>query len=130
MRTQHEKNKEILMEEIEKYCNEPMNNAVAEKLSIYHGALKAMCLAEKGWEEKPTTVESYAAKTTAEEKPAHTPELDGDTEFEQVIMSIPADKAHMVAITQILNDHMTQLSVMHRRSYDNVMMRLREVARN
>lgn len=51
MRTQHEKNKEILMEEIEKYCGQPMNNAIAERLSVYYGALNAICLAEANWNE-------------------------------------------------------------------------------
>ena len=47
MRTQHEKNKETLMEEIEKLCGQPMTNSVAEKLSVYRGALKALCMREK-----------------------------------------------------------------------------------
>ena len=123
MRTQFEKNKETLMEEIEKYSEQPMNNALAEKLNIYHGALKALCMAEKGWEEE-TSVESRAAG-----QPTRTPELDGDTEFEQIVMKIPVDAAHMTAVFNIFADHMEQLAIVNRRAYDNIMLKLREVAR-
>lgn len=121
---QREKNEQYLLDQIEKYSGEPANKETIAWLNMCRGAYKAICMANK---------KDYAAAAVAvqnDDKTTHTPELDGDTEFERVIMSITPDKAHMVAITQILNDHMTQLSIMHRRSYDNVMMRLREVARN
>lgn len=124
MRSQLEKNKEILLEEIEKYSCKPIDNATADRLNVYRGAYKALCMIDG---------EEYAHEEKAvQETPsvARTAELDGDTEFERVIMSIKPDKAHMVAITNILADHMESLSVMNRRAYDNVMMRLREVARN
>lgn len=130
MKTQHEKNKEILMEEIEKYCDQPMTNAVAEKLSTYHGALKAMCWAEKEWKEDEPAAESSAVKTRSAETPAHTPELDGDTELERVFMEIKADKPHMMALFNILQDHMDQLSIVHHKMYENLMSKFREVARN
>lgn len=131
MRSQFEKNKETLMEEIEKLCDRPMNDAVAARLNTYQGALKALCWAEKEWEEdKPAVVETYTAETRADEKPARTPELDGDTEFEQVIMMIPVDVAHMTAICNIFADHMEQLAIVNRRAYDTIMLRLKEVARN
>lgn len=120
---QREKNEQYLLDQIEKYSGQPINKETAAWLNMCRGAYKALCMLDK---------KEYAAAVAvqSDDKPTHTPELDGDTEFERVIMSITPDKAHMVAITQILNDHMTQLAIMHRRSYDNVMMRLREVARN
>lgn len=120
MRTQHEKNKEILIEEIEKYCSQPMTNAVAERLSICHGALKAMCMAEKGWQD--------SAARTSDARATRTPELDGDTEFEQIIMKIPVDTAHMTAVFNIFANHMEQLAIMNRRAYDNLIRKLREVS--
>ena len=68
-----------------------MNEAVAAKLSMLRGAYKALCM--MNGEEKV-----YAARDT--DKPAPTMELDGDAEFERVIMTIPVDTAHMVKITQ------------------------------
>lgn len=132
MKSQHEKNKEILMEEIEVLCSRPMTDAVATKLSAYHGALKAMCAAEKEWKEDAaaTAASARTAKTGEDKKPAHTPELDGDTELERVFMEIKADKPHMMALFNILSDHMDQLSIVHRKMYDNLMSKFREVARN
>lgn len=129
MRSQHEKNKDFLHEKIEEYCNRPMTDSVAEHLSVYRGALEAFCMKEKGWEENPTAVESYATKTAAEEKPARTPELDGDTELEQVFMRIPADAKHMKAIFDIFADHMEQLAIVNQRAHKNIMLKLQEVAR-
>lgn len=47
MRCQIEKNKEILCDEIEKLGEQKMSEAVAEKLSIYRGAYKALCMLER-----------------------------------------------------------------------------------
>lgn len=47
MRSQREKNMEKLCEEIEKYCGEPVNNAIAARLSDYYGAYKALCMIGK-----------------------------------------------------------------------------------
>jgi hypothetical protein len=56
-------------------------------------------------------------------------ETGGDSEFELTIADIPADNAHMVAVTSILADHMESLKIVNKRAYDNIMARLREVAK-
>lgn len=124
MRSQIEKSKETLCDEIEKLSNEKMSDALAAKLSVYHGAYKALCMMEK-WGDKEDVATAYAAKT-----PARTAELDGDTEFEQVIMAIPTDKEHMVALTGIMADHMESLKILNNRAYKNIIMRLKEVAKS
>lgn len=125
MRPQYEKNKEYLEEKIEEYMNRPMTDSIAEHLSAYHGALKALCMMDKQ--------EGEAAAMTVEtpaEKAARTPELDGDTEFEKILMEIPIDAAHVKAVYNIFADHMEQLDIMHHKAYEGVMMKLREVARH
>lgn len=125
MRSQHEKNKDFLHEKIEEYCNRPMTDSVAEHLNVYRGALEALCMKEKGWDEKPAT-----AETRTTERPAPTPELDGDTEFERVIMTIPADAAHMVKLTHVFNKHLEDLKFANARAYNDLMDKLREVAKS
>ena len=123
-RSQCEKNKEILMEKIEEYSEKPFSDSVAEHLNVYRGAYKALCLLGKdeySADEKSSYIERQASRTA---------ELDGDTDFEKVIMSMPFDMPHAKAVVSILADHMESLAVMNRRAYDNVMMRIREVARN
>ena len=128
MRTQFEKNKETLMEEIEKSSEQPMTNALAEKLNVYHGALKALCMAERGWDEEAVVMADGASRTA--DKPEPTMELDGDTEFERIIMTIPADAAHMVKITHIFNKHMEGLAAVNRRAYNSIIEQLKEVAKS
>lgn len=124
MRSQQEKNKETLLEEIEKLSAKPINNSTAELLSNYRGAYKAICLIDaEGY-----TKEVKTAQT--EEKAARTVELDGDTEFEKVVIGMPYDMAHIKSMLSIFADHMESLCVMNRRAYDNVMARLREVSRS
>lgn len=124
MRSQQEKNKETLLEEIEKLSAKPINNSTAELLSNYRGAYKALCFIDaEGY-----TQETKTAQT--EEKAARTVEMDGDTEFEKVVIGMPYDMAHIKAMLSIFADHMESLCVMNRRAYDNVMARLREVARS
>lgn len=118
MRCQVEKNKEILCDEIEKLSSQKMNESNAAKLSMYRGAYKALCMAEG----EP---EDMAGQRP--ERPEPTPELDGDTEFERVIMSIPADKAHMVKITRIFDKYMRGLQAVNARAYNSVMEQLREL---
>ena len=124
MKSQLEKNKETLLEEIEKYSCKPIDNAIAERLNAYIGAYKALCMAEHDYHSEDKMPEN------AGEKAARTVSLDGDTEFEKLIISMPFDIAHAKAVSSIFADHMESLCVMNRRAYDNVMMRLREVARN
>ena len=122
MRNQIEKNKEILYEEIEKLGGGKMSEAAAAKLSAYRGAYKALCMV--GREEK---AEAYATRSM--ERPEPTPELDGDTEFERVIMTIPADRVHMVKLTHIFNKHLENLKAVNAKAYNGIMEQLREVAR-
>lgn len=122
MRSQREKNMETLLEEIEKLSEKPVNNSTAELLSNYRGAYKALCMID---------AEGYATEvktSQTEEKAARTVEMDGDTEFEKVVIGMPYDMAHIKAMLSIFADHMESLCVMNRRAYDNVMARLREVA--
>lgn len=123
MRCQVEKNKEILCDEMEKLSSEKMTESLAAKLNIYRGAYKALCMIDKAQGKEL----SYTARDM--EGPEPTPELDGDTEFERVIMAIPADKAHMAKLTQIFNKHMEGLASVNRRAYNSIMERLREVAK-
>ena len=120
MRCQIEKNKEILCDEIEKLSEQKMSEAVAAKLSMYRGAYKALCMMDGEKEEL------YGAKSA--DKPEPTMELDGDTEFERVIMTIPSDRAHMVKITHIFNKHMEGLAAVNRRAYNSIIEQLKEVA--
>lgn len=124
MRSQQEKNKETLLEEIEKLSAKPISNSTAELLSNYRGAYKALCLIDaEGYIQETKTAQ-------AEEKAARTVEMDGDTEFEKVVIGMPYDMAHIKAMLSIFADHMESLCVMNRRAYDNVMARLREVSRS
>lgn len=123
MRCQIEKNKEILCDEIEKLSEQKMSEANAAKLSMYRGAYKALCMMDK-----EGGGEAYAAKSADKSEP--TMELDGDTEFERVIMTIPADAAHMVKITHIFNKHMEGLAAVNRRAYNNIMEQLKELAKS
>lgn len=121
MRSQIEKSKETLCDEIEKLSEQKMSESVAAKLSVYRGAYKALCMMDG--EKK----EAYAAKSS--DKPESTPELDGDTEFERVIMTIPTDAAHMVKITHIFNKHLEGLAAVNRRAYNSIIEQLKEVAK-
>lgn len=123
MRSQIEKNKEILCDEIEQLSEQKMSEAVAAKLSIYRGAYKALCMMDR--EERSEA--AYTARSA--DKPEPTMELDGDTEFERVIMTIPADAAHMVKITHIFNKHLEGLAAVNRRAYNSIIEQLKEVAK-
>lgn len=127
MKSQFEKNKEILLEDIERYSEQPITNSIADRLSAYMGAYKALCMLENGEEYTHSVVAQHEEKPA--KKTARTTELDGDTEFETILMGIPIDADHVTAVFNVFADHMESLSVMNRRAYENVMMRLREVAR-
>ncbi len=127
-RSQCEKTKEALLEKIEEYSEKPFNDSVAEHLSVYHGALKALWILGKeeyAKEEKTAYTEPQMAKTA--EKSV---EPLGSTDFEKLIVSMPFDMPHAKAVVTIFSDHMESLAVVNRRAYENVMMRLREVARH
>ena len=124
MKSQLEKNKETLLEEIEKYSCKPIDNAIAERLNAYRGAYKALCMIDaEGYTDDVKT-------TRTEDNADRTVELDGDTEFEKIIISMPFDITHAKAVASIFADHMESLCVMNRRAYDNIMARLREVAKS
>jgi hypothetical protein len=122
MRTEIEKSMTELFENIEQLSKEPMTDKVAQYLSVYGGAYKALCMVGNTEHvQEPETVRA-APQTDSEPIPV------GATEFEQVIASIPADRTHMQAVVSILADHMEGLKIINARKYENVMMRLREVA--
>lgn len=133
MRSQIEKNKEILCDEIEKLGNEKMSESSAAKLSAYRGAYKALCMLDKEEVEEWGAGAYYAEKKgKAADRTGYkgsTPELDGDTEFERVIMTIPTDRAHMVKITHIFNKHLEGLAAVNRRAYNSIIEQLKEVAK-
>lgn len=126
MRSQLEKNKEALCDEIERLSCEKMTDAIAAKLNVYHGALKALCMMEKGWETPSDSTDAYRSA----DKSDPTPELDGDTEFERVIMAVPIDKAHMVKLTYIFSKHMDGLAAVNPRAYNSTLEQIRELSRS
>lgn len=125
MRSQIEKNKEAAMDKIEEYSEKPFSDSVAEHLSVYFNAYNAMCMRDKSGENG-----SYAAAVKTADKPEPTMALDGDTEFERVIMTIPPDTAHMVKITHIFNKHLEGLAAVNRRAYNSIIEQLKEVAKS
>lgn len=134
MRCQIEKNKEILCDEIEKLSSEKMTEANAAKLSVYHGAYKALCMLDeedgKEWSGGAyySDKEGKTADRFGHKEP--TPELDGDTELERIIMKIPADREHMVKLTHIFDRHLTALRAVNAKPYNTVMEQLRELAKS
>lgn len=108
MRSQIEKNKEAAMDKIEEYSEKPFSDSVAEHLNVYRGAYKALCMLDDAG-----GTGGYAAR----DKNESTPELDGDTEFERVIMKIPADREHMVKLTHIFDRHLTALRAVNAKPY-------------
>lgn len=118
------------MEEIEKLSHQPMTDSIAVELNTYRGALNAICEAESGWKQDEPTSAAYSTRARAVEQPTYTPEMDGDTELERIFMQIPADEPHMMALFGILQTHMNQLAIMHRKMHDNLMNKFKEVARN
>lgn len=85
MRSQIEKNKEILCDEIEKLSEQKMSEAVAAKLSIYRGAYKALCMAAAEDEKD----ETYTRRNTKQSRAAQG--SDHHTEFEWVVTATPSD---------------------------------------
>jgi hypothetical protein len=117
LKTKIEKNMESLWKDIENHAEGDMTPDNVSRLSVCRGAYKALCMVAR------------AETAEVEEIAVHSEELDGDTEFDRLIMSIPADRKHMVAIMEIISDHMEGLKIINNRKYENVMMRLREVAK-
>lgn len=134
MRSQIEKNKEILCDEIEKLSEQKMTEAVAAKLSAYCGAYKALCMLgeeENGeWGAKGYYADKKRKSANRFREKESTPELDGDTEFERVIMMIPADREHMVKLTHIFDRHLTALRAVNAKPYNTVMEQLKELAKS
>lgn len=65
MKNQAEKNKELLLAEIEKYKDMPISDSVAELLNVYNGAYNALCMVENDREDK--TKASAVKKTYRDE---------------------------------------------------------------
>lgn len=114
-----------MIEYIEKHAGDEMKPDVAARLSNARGAYKALCMMDK-----EDGNETYAAVTKPTDKPEPTMALDGDTEFERVIMTIPPDTAHMVKITHIFNKHLEGLAAVNRRAYNSIIEQLRELAKS
>lgn len=133
MRSQIEKNKEALLDYIENHAEDEMKPDIAARLSNARGAYKALCMVGKG---EYTGSAEYAEKAPEKaavvyvEKGEHTPELDGDSEFERVIMKIPADRAHMVKLTHIFDKHFTGLKLVNSHAYNTVIDQLKELAKS
>lgn len=134
MRSQIEKNKEAAMDKIEEYSEKPFSDSVAEHLNIYRGAYKALCMLGKEDAEEWSGGVYYAEKkektAPSDDHKGSTPELDGDTEFERVIMKIPADREHMVKLTHIFDRHLTALRTVNAKPYNTVMEQLKELAKS
>lgn len=124
MRSQICKNKEKLWEYIEAYSNKPIDLDNAKRLSEYMGAYNALCMI-CGDDDEDHTAAAYV-----DGKPAHTPELDGDTEFERAILAIPMDSAHIMEVFKIFGAHMEQMEVVNNKAYTRIIDRLKEVARS
>lgn len=88
MRCQIEKNKEILLDEIELLGEKKISEAVAEKLSVYRGAYKALCMLERKKKKE------YAAAWM--EHPASAAELVGDHIHTGTVPLTKADAAAWV----------------------------------
>lgn len=134
MRSQIEKNKEALLDYIESHAEDEMKPDIAARLSNARGAYKALCMLGKEEPEEWSAGSYYAEK---KEKTAaragykeSTPELDGDTEFERIIMKIPADREHMVKLTHIFDRHLTALRAVNAKPYNTVMEQLKELAKS
>lgn len=134
MRSQIEKNKEALLDYIENHAGNEMKPDIAARLSNARGAYKALCMLGKEETEERSAGAYYAEKkektTPASGHKESTPELDGDTEFERVIMKIPADREHMVKLTHIFDRHLIALRAVNAKPYNTVMEQLRELAKS
>lgn len=126
---QIEKNMKSLWEEIERLSNQPVTEETAEKINVYMGALRGICMIY-GDNEKPAEEFSNRGGGYSEEKPAPTPELDGDTEFERILMTIPSDTSHMTKIAYIFNRHLEDLKFANIRAYNMIINQLREIAKS
>lgn len=115
-------NKEKLMDEIERYKGEPITDKVAERLCVYNGALQALCRNENA----PEQVEQTARALRSVYEP--TLALDGDTEFERAIMSMPIDWEHMERLIHVFSVHMENLAFANKRAYNSIIDQIRAIA--
>lgn len=122
------------MDFIEKHAGDEMKPDVAARLSNARGAYKALCMLDKEEVEEWSVGAYYAEKREkAADRAGYkesTPEPDGDTEFERVIMKIPADREHMVKLTHIFDRHLTALRAVNAKPYNTVMEQLKELAKS
>lgn len=77
MNKQFEENKKILLDELEKWSEQPMSDSVAKHLIFYHDAYKVLCKLEKpkeGYHEKSEKIVSPYAHKRQEEEMHYNPE--------------------------------------------------------
>jgi hypothetical protein len=124
MRTQLEKNKELLLEEMERYADEKMNDLNATRLCTFWGAYKALKMVCEETEQEPEKVAVSVTRSAVEVS------TSGESDFMRIVGETKMDSQHLNAMFQILDDHLSALEVMNNRAYRNILARLREVASN
>ena len=124
---QRDQNKQYLLDQIEKYSGERINKEIIAWLNMCKGAYKAICMVEHGWDK---TDSEHAAESRGKDHYIPTPELDGDTEFERLIMKIPMDAEHIPGVFKIFNTHMIQLENANPKAYNRIIEGLKRVAEN
>lgn len=132
MRTQIEKNRDELLEEIERLREKPITNQTAEKLCIYGGALEALQKGEGAGDSAaaPLTVPLASPEPRRPARQEPTMELDGDTEFERAIMAMPIDWEHMERLIHVFTIHMENLAFANKRAYNKILDQIEQIARS
>lgn len=120
MKSQLEKNIEILCNEIEKLSCQRMTESVAARLSAYCGAYKALRMIDKEYKGKATYREAYKPETAAKL---------GNTEFERILAAIPTDREHMIKIATIFRNHLESLKVVNPNAYNSIIEQLGALAK-
>lgn len=128
MRTQIEKNRDALLEEIEQLREKPLTNQIAEKLCIYGGALEALRAGHGAMEAAPVVAPLSAPEPRYATRQEPTMELDGDTEFERAIMAMPIDWEHMERLVHVFAIHMENLAFANKRAYNKILDQIEQIA--
>jgi methionine synthase I (cobalamin-dependent) len=124
VKSQLEKNKEILLEEIERYADQKMSDMNATRLCTFLGAYNALMMVCEESEE----VEEKTARVMVRE--AVEVAKNGESDFMCIMAETKMDTQHLNAVFQIIDDHLAALEVMNNRAYKNLLSRLREVSWN
>ena len=130
MRTQIEKNRDTLLEEIEQLREKPITNQIAEKLCIYGGALDALRAEHGAGEGAPVAAPLSTPDPRRSARQDPTMELDGDTEFERAIMAMPIDWEHMERLIHVFTIHMENLAFANKRAYNKILDQIEQIARS